>query len=293
MGTLYITIILLCRIVQPLFSKPRSDMISGLRMFLGYSVFKNFVCSVFGLCLVLLSGAALQADLLTIAIAVFSGLSMSVASYAGVLALKSGTIALNAMFSSAGLIVPCIAGIFMFNAPLSILQWCGLGVFLISSWLLTSDAQKTCQTFRPKTILVLLLSLLSNGSTMLAQQLFTHFRPNGNISLFSLLSFGIVGLFMLILFICTGSRKQESAVRLPGKLLFCGVFLAAALFVINQLSTAATAVVEPVVLFSFITCGGTIIGAIIAHLFFNEKITLRKALGIAVGILSLIIIKVF
>ena len=45
------------------------------------------------------------------------------------------------------------------------------------------------------------------------------------------------------------------------------------------------------VLFSFINCGGTVIGTVVAHLVFGEKITLRKALGIAVGILSLIIIK--
>ena len=67
--------------------------------------------------------------------------------------------------------------------------------------------------------------------------------------------------------------------------------LSTAVFIINQLATLATAIVSPVILFTFINGGSTIIGAVVAALMFKEKFATRSVTGIVLGVLALIIIK--
>ena len=95
---------------------------------------------------------------------------------------------------------------------------------------------------------------------MLAQQMYTHYVPNGSISLFSFLSFGIVaaaGLPTALVMGKTEKYKGEN-IKLGKTLYICGIALAAAVFVINQFATTLTALLPPVFLFTFINGGGDI-----------------------------------
>ena len=72
-----------------------------------------------------------------------------------------------------------------------------------------------------------------------------------------------------------------------------GSVLSACVFIINQLATLATAFVPPVILFTFINGGSTIIAAVVAAIVFKEKLTVKSITGIVLGVASLIIIKMF
>ncbi len=100
---------------------------------------------------------------------------------------------------------------------------------------------------------------------------------------------------MLVMALFTWKRKEEGDGRaaLTPELLFLGAVLSVVVFIINQLATLAAATVPPVILFTFINGGSTIIGAIVAAVFFKERLTPRSLLGIGLGILSLVIIKAF
>ena len=76
-------------------------------------------------------------------------------------------------------------------------------------------------------------------------------------------------------------------------LIVCGVALAVAVFIINQLATLSTKLVSPVVLFTFINGGGTIISTLVAAVLYKERISIKSALGILLGITSLVLIKLF
>lgn len=53
----------------------------------------------------------------------------------------------------------------------------------------------------------------------------------------------------------------------------------------------AAATISPVILFTFINGGSTIIGAIVAAAVFKEKLTVKSVVGILLGIISLVVIK--
>lgn len=295
MTTFYIFIILLCRVVQAFFNKQSSNEIRNTTMLIGYNAFKDAISAILGLLLILFAGNGFSVDLKTVLIATFSGLTLFFASYFSIYAMKSGTVSLNSMFGTAGMIIPIIAGVFLFDKPVAPMQLVGLALFFLSAWLLIGASKTIYQNFSYKTLLLLIGSMLANGGTMLAQQMFTAYVPKGDVSVFSFLSFGIIAVLTAIFYrgICGVKKIKQTETRLNKTLVICGVALAAAVFVINQLATICTTMVSPVVLFTLINGGGTIISTIVAAIVYKEPIEKKTAIGILLGIASLILIKLF
>ena len=295
MAGLYIFIIMIFRVVQSLFGKRASVEIKNPTMMIGYISYRNLISTALGLLLILLGGNGFKVDLLTVVIATFSGLTLFFAGYCSIYALKSGTISLDAMFGTAGMIIPIIAGAVLFDKPITPLQIMGLGLFFVAAYLLIGASKKVYTNFSYKTLLLLLGSLVANGGTMLAQQMFTAYVPDGDVSAFSFFSFGTIGVLSGLVYTgITATRKVDrESTKMSKASAVCGVALAISVFVINQLATISTALVSPVILFTFINGGGTIISTVIAAIVYKEKIQKKTAIGVALGIISLVVIKMF
>ncbi len=294
MVALYISIIMLCRVVQAIFNKMSSNEVKSIKGFVGYEALKHSISTALGVILVLIAEVGFKADIKTVLIAGFSGLTLFASGFCSIYGMKSGTVSLNSMFGTAGMLVPMLAGIFLFGIPVSLMQWLGVAIFFFSAWLLIGSSKQVYK-FSFKTMLLLIGSLLANGGTMLAQQLFTQWVPDGDVSIFSMFSFGIIAILSGIAFLFIKPGKAESAekTKMSKKLMISAVALAIAVFIINQLATISTALLPPAVLFAFINGGGTIISTIVAAIMYKEKLTLRTALGVIIGIASLVIIKIF
>ena len=293
MGVLYISIILMCRVVQHICGKNTSNSITGISCFIQYCSYSNILSAILGLLLILVVKNGFNCNLSTFLISCFSGIMLAASSGFSLAAMKSGTVALTSLFGTAGILVPCIAGIFLFGQPMSWGQWGGIALFFVAAYLLIGSSAKIYSGFSLKTFLFLVGAMLSNGFTMLAQQMFTFYVPNGEVSVFSFLSFCVVGVLLLILACIRTKGEQKVQYKLSPKLLVLGAVSSVVVFIINQLATLSTSLVPPAILFGFINGGSTIIAAIVAAVCFREKLTLRTIFGIAIGVISLIIIKAF
>lgn len=291
MGNIYIGIIMLLRIVQHMFNKRSSSEIGGFTMFVKYGAYRQLFSAALGLLLIIIAGKGFRFNAVTIITATVSGLALFGNLMCSQTVLKSGTMALNALFGTAGMLVPCIAGIFLFDAPMSAGQLFGVGLLIVSSYFLISSSSKIHTKFTFKTFLLLMGTMLSNGITMLMQQMFAHYVPDGDVSVFSLFSFGIVGVALLLLSFPLNMRKTGESKPLSKKLLFYGAILSTAVFIINQLATISTVLVPPAVLFAFINGGSTIIAAVVAAVCFKEKLTFRSVCGVLMGVTALVVIK--
>ncbi len=292
---LYIFVIMIFRVVQSLFGKRASMEIKNPTMMIGYISYRNLISTVLGLLLILLGGNGFKVDLLTVVIAIFSGLMLLVSGYCDIYALKSGTISLNAMFGTAGMIVPIIAGAVLFDKHITSIQIAGLALFFVAAYLLIGESKKVYTNFSYKTLLLLVGSLVANGGTMLAQQMFTAYVPKGDVSVFSFFSFGTLGVLSGLAYtgITATKKVDKENTKMSKASAVCGVALAVSVFVINQLATISTALVSPVILFTFINGGGTIISTVVAAVVYKEKIQKRAALGVILGIIALVVIKIF
>lgn len=292
----YIGVVLLMRVFQCLFNKYNAKLVpKTVVAYLKYTIFYLGVAGVCAVLLFLVDATAGVAFLPEIAFyAVFSGIGLAVACCCSLYALTAGTVVLDSLFATAGLLVPSVAGIFLFDEPLSLWQWLFVGVFMVGAYLLVGGSRAVYGKFSGKTLLALILSLLANGLTMLMQTAFSRNVPGGSVSLFSVLSFaaGVVLLGAVLPVMCLRNRRATVETgKMPKKALLFAFFLGVIVFVINQLATVSAGMISPVILFAFINGGATLISALVGRIVFKERFTVSGAIGLALGVVALIFIK--
>lgn len=287
----FIFIIMCMRVIQSIFNK-RTALImpNGIRPYILYIAVSDLFAAFFSLITLVLSGSFSGFNLQAFLIAACSGSFLALGSYSGIKALMSGTMVLSSIFSTAGIIIPCILGIFFFGESLSVIQCVCMTAVILSAVMLIDSNKKLKGTFSFKALIYLLLSFLTNGMVMFCQKLFGYLQPEGNVSLFSLLTFLIPSavLFIVLLFM---PRSEKSAEKLPKKMYLYITYLSFAVFVIQQLVTLITPVMSSALLFTLVNGSATVIAAIVGAIMYKEKITVKSFFGLVIGITALIIIK--
>lgn len=152
----YLFSILAARVVQAVFSKLSSNEANNIVLTVKYTAYQYSVSAALGLILLLADMSNLKIDLPTLGIALLSGVSLFFSTFFSIYGMKSGTVSLVSMFGTAGLLVPIIAGVFLFGQPVSILQGVGTAIFFVSAWLLIKNSKNTYNGFSLKTLLLLI-----------------------------------------------------------------------------------------------------------------------------------------
>lgn len=291
----YFLIILLLRLPQNIFNKRSSGIVRGAPAYFAYGTYRYLLSGGMALVLLLFAGGFSGVSLKALAISAIGAVALGSNLFFGLEALKSGAMVLSSMAGSAGLLLPCVFGIFMFDEPMSLMQLFGILLLIFSGWLLIGYSKKLKGSFTPRTMLLLIGSMLSNGFTMVAQKMFSKYLPDVSVSVFSFLAFGLVGVGMCVGLVpqLTKKEKREEIKKLPKALWFYGAGLSTILLIINQLATIAAKVIPSAIMFPINDGGATIITALTGAVVFKEKLTARSVAGLALGIASLIVINLF
>lgn len=291
---IFLIIILLLRVPQNFSSKKTSGLVTNSQSYFLYGTYSYTLAGLIAFVMLLFDGMS-GFSLPAVGISALGAVSLAVSLFCSIEALKSGVMVLAAMAGSAGLLLPCIAGIFMFNEPMKPMQFIGIALLIFSGWLLIGYSKEQTGSFTPRTLLLLIGSMLSNGSVMLAQKMFSKYLPDTSVSIFSFLTFGLIGIGMFIglvpSLLCQSGRAKIAAV--PKPVFLYGTISSIILLAINQLATLAGRNVPSAIMFPINDGGATIITAITAAIFFKEKLTVRSVCGLILGIGSLIVINLF
>ena len=291
---IFLIIILLLRVPQNFSSKKTSGLVTNSQSYFLYGTYSYTLAGLIAFVMLLFDGMS-GFSLPAVGISALGAVSLAVSLFCSIEALKSGVMVLAAMAGSAGLLLPCIAGIFMFNEPMNPMQFIGIALLIFSGWLLIGYSKEQTGSFTPRTLLLLIGSMLSNGSVMLAQKMFSKYLPDTSVSIFSFLTFGLIGIGMFIglvpSLLSQSGRAKIAAV--PKPVFLYGTISSIILLTINQLATLAGRNVPSAIMFPINDGGATIITAITAAIFFKEKLTVRSVCGLILGIGSLIVLNLF
>lgn len=291
---IFLIIILLLIVPQNFSSKKTSGLVTNSQSYFLYGTYSYILAGLIAFVMLLFDGMS-GFSLPAVGISALGAVSLAVSLFCSIEALKSGVMVLAAMAGSAGLLLPCIAGIFMFNEPMKPMQFIGIALLIFSGWLLIGYSKEQTGSFTPRTLLLLIGSMLSNGSVMLAQKMFSKYLPDTSVSIFSFLTFGLIGIGMFIglvpSLLSQSGRAKIAAV--PKPVFLYGTISSIILLTINQLATLAGRNVPSAIMFPINDGGATIITAITAAIFFKEKLTVRSVCGLILGIGSLIVINLF
>lgn len=61
------------------------------------------------------------------------------------------------------MIIPCLAGVFLFNTPIAPMQGIGFVMFMIAAYLMIMDSKITIKGCSVKTVLLLIAVMLTEG----------------------------------------------------------------------------------------------------------------------------------
>lgn len=288
---IFLITILILRIPQSFFNKKTSTLVTITPRYFVYCSYSYVLAGLIAFVLMLSEGLP-EFNPYAFGISALGALALALNIYFSLESLKHGVMVLSSLASSAGLLIPCIAGIFMFAEKMKLMQFAGIALLIFSGWLLIGYSKKQTGAFTFKTLLLLIGSMLSNGTVMLSQKMFSKFLPDMSASVFSFYTFSLLGAGMLAgLIINSFSKANRTEIKtVPRKLFLYGTILSVILFAINQLATVAAKNVPSAVMFPINDGGATIISALTGACFFKEKLTKRSAAGILIGITSLIII---
>ena len=166
--------IALMRVAQKITAKKVSKEVEG-RKFFRYGGYYNLLSALFSLITLFIVGFE-GFNLPTILCALATAICLALELFATIEGLKVTTLVVNQMFSVGAIIIPCIAGIFFFNEPMTIGQWFGIALFIVAMCFMGSGTKssktKIMGKLSLKTIMLLLLTLFAGGGTMVAQKAF-------------------------------------------------------------------------------------------------------------------------
>lgn len=306
MIVLFFVIIAIMRVIQKICGKKASEYVNdGVTFFHygGYYQALSAVCALAFLCFVGFYGFNIS----TVICSVISAILFALDLFTGIEAIKGTSLVVCNMFSLGGLFVPCVLGIFLFDEPMSVWQWLGLLVFVVSIYFLSAkenkDDKKAVKPFTLRTFFMLVSSFLVNGLVMLVQKYFALFVPDRNEAMFSFLTFGINAVILYASMLLIGLKKKKSEYdseerinqikKLPKALLVCGAGLAVALFMVNLLVTMMASKIDSVVLFTVSSALSIVITALVGALIFKEKLTAKNYIGLVLGFFSCVMVSVF
>ena len=299
------------RVVQKVCTKKVSNNVEGNILFRygGYYQLLSTLFSLIALAIVGFYGFNWQTLLCAFGTSVFLAIEL----FSGIEALKGCSLIVSQMFTVGALFIPCLLGIFLFDEPMSVWQWVGLAIFMVAMYFMVSPAKVNGEVEKSgkisvRTLIMLIIGLISSGGTMVVQKAFSVLVPNGNVAAYSFLMFAFSSAvlyfaYFILSYIQTRKEKtlepterateEKSEAKwkpLPKVLLVCGAFLAFAVFVINMLVTELGKTVESAILFSVSYAISILITILVGAIYYKEKVTWKNVIGIVLCIGSLAII---
>lgn len=292
---IYIAVLAGMRVIQAINNKVSSNSIHNNRQLFLFVGYQNAVSALLGLGLLFFVGMQ-QLQMQTFVLATLMGLMLTANALANTEALKISICVFTSVIANAGgLVIPAVAGIFLFQQPMNLFQWLGVGIVLLGAYLtLPPSTQEEQRRFRRKDIRkTVLLSVIffSNGMMPVIQTWFAV-KTNGSVAMFTFVQFLTSAAATLLI----GLRmKTVSAAGQPirnpesKKLAVSGFLLALAVFVTSQLVTILTKTIPSAVLFPSLVAMTLLITALVGRVFFREKVTARIGLGLLICMIGVVL----
>ena len=188
---------------------------------------------------------------------------------------------------SSGMILPCIIGHFLWSEKLSAISVLGIILAIISIVLLKGGNEKNKKISFIGSVFGIIIFLTSAG-VMIAQKLMGIYFAEQSISAYNFYSFAVP--FLIIC--CFVRPKQLAGGERKNKWLacICALGSAVSLCVISFVMTSLSGRVPSVLLFPLFNGLGIIFVCIGSVFAFKEKLTVKKLIGLALGVIGLCLV---
>lgn len=248
---------------------------------LTFNINKALIGTLLFLVLGLMSGFSWHLE--TMLFGLFYGISLCISMHTGFKALSIGPMALTSIIASFSLIIPFLFGIILWNEILTLLKFSGIILLLLSIFLINAKKESG---FSAKWLFYALVTLLSNGFCSVIQKMHQIKFPTLYRTEFMFWALLCVSIILTI----TYNTKRNGKVKFGFSLLgiASGIANCCANFIVLFLSATENASV----LFPIIAVANIITVWVIGILFFKERLKVLQAIGLVMGAVSVVLLKI-
>ncbi len=194
------------------------------------------------------------------------------------------SVAFMTLCHASGMIIPCVIGHFFWSESLGV--WSIIGIILaISSICLLKDTKSEKKSLDTQGILIGAIIFLTSGGVMITQKVMGIYFTEQSVSAYNFYSFAVA--FLLMSMLLRTKKINKESIK-PA--LLCALGSAVSLCVISLVMTSLARSVPSVILFPLFNGLGIIFVCIGSIPVFKEKFTLKKSIGLVVGVIGLCLV---
>lgn len=280
-----------------------------------FNLVRMIFCSFIAMAVVLIEGSQglLCIDSGMLAVCAVSGITNAALLVGWILAVRKNPMVTMDVGTTLGSIIPAVLCAFLFGEAISIPKMIGFALIVLATAILAARGNNR-QKGTLSGMLLLIFTLVCDGLTSFAQQLYKHYYTESGVftgeilypkSVFHFYTYAFAAASLLTVFVlyryATRKKNKENGVKpkglfsLPSNVTLHILIMAICMFAANYFQTvAATDIAVPTqVLYPVIKGGCLVMVNFTAMIFFGEKITLRSVCGSLVAIAGMICMNVF
>lgn len=220
----------------------------------------------------------------------FAGITVSMFMVTWLLAVRHGAFMLISVAQMFGVVVTLICSFLLFRDPISPWQVLAVVILVVAVLIMGSYSAKIKGKLGLSTVILLILCGLSSGLYDFSLKLFTHYS-NASISALNLISYIIAAIVLAIVFLLPNKEGNFGAKNMLRATLLTIFIMSVCLFVNSYFKALANEYLLPTQVYPIYQAGGLIFSALMAALFFKERITPRCLIGMLLAFVAILLLK--
>lgn len=290
MGYMFIILALSVGLIKGFCGKKISGVVSTVKGTFYMNMLRMLICVIIGFFIAMAGGiSTFKIDLKTLLITAVSGISTAMFVVSWVFCVRKGAYVMIEVFLMLGGGLTIALCKLFFNEPVLINQLAGFVLLVIASYIMCSYSSNIKGEFSFSSFLLLVAAGVFNGLTDFSQKWFVYSNPDGNVGVFNFYTYVFAAAVLLISFAI--AEKTEKAENDGKSLKVCLVIcvMAVCLFAYSYFKTMAAIYVPAAILYPLTSGLALVLSALMAAIFFKERITIKSVIGIIIAITAIII----
>ena len=225
-------------------------------------------------------------------ISLLAGVSTAALLVSWLLAARKSAYMMLDIFLTMGVLLPMVGSSLWFGEQVKLTQWIGFGILLVAVFIMCSYNNTIKAKLTLSSLILLLIAGISNGMADFSQKIFIKLIPDGNIAAFNFYT-QLVATIALVITWFVVPKEPETVKKIEFKKIFGFLtVMAISLFTASYFKTLAANELDAALVYPLNQGSSLIISALMAALFFKEKINLKAVIGIILAFIGLLTINV-
>lgn len=256
--------------------------------------FYNGIVSFASAVTLLIMSESLKVSFFTVAFALAFGVITLIQQITSLYALEKGPFSYTSVIISLSTLIPTLSGALFWNEKISVVQFVGIFLlvlcFVLSVNFNNSDKKASLQWF-----FYCIAAFICTGLIGVMQKVHQSSDYKNELDSFLVIAFafsflcsGVLSLFMMKNRAGTATSDKKTVISVTSVVLMLvsGVFVA----LNNKFNLFLSGVMDSVVFFPVANGGGLVLTSLSAVFIFREKLSLKRWIGIIIGILSVLLL---